>query len=365
MSWFLAFAGFALLIILHEAGHFAAAKAVGMRVERFSLFFPPLLARKKIGETEYAIGAIPFGGYVKISGMNPSEDLPEEVRDRAYHAQPVWKRVVVIFAGPAVNLVLGFVLLVVFFSTIGAHDAAKGNGLAEISKGFPAQGVLHVHDRLVAVNGQRGDVPQLTKLIQADRCPEPQPADRCQGARPLKITVLRDGREVTVSMTPVYDAQTDPPRMRLGFAFDQNSGPRKGLGFGDSIDQSGSSFWRITKAELSIPAKIIDPKQREQIHGIVGSYESTRQTILHDTGDGLGIMAIISLALAVVNLFPFLPLDGGHIFWAVVEKIRRKPVPLRVMERSGVVGFALVAVLFLIGLSNDISTLSGKGFGPP
>ena len=96
----LAALGFMLLIILHELGHFAAAKAVGMRVERFSLFFPPTLLRKKVGETEYGIGAIPAGGYVKISGMNPDEKLPDEVRDRAYHAQPVWKRIVVIAAGP-------------------------------------------------------------------------------------------------------------------------------------------------------------------------------------------------------------------------------------------------------------------------
>ena len=110
VSWLLAFVGFALLVILHELGHFTAAKAVGMRVEKFSLFFPPTLLSKKVGETEYAIGAIPAGGYVKISGMNPSEDLPDEVRDRAYYAQPVWKRIVVIAAGPAVNLVLAFLL---------------------------------------------------------------------------------------------------------------------------------------------------------------------------------------------------------------------------------------------------------------
>src|SRR6185436_6505277 len=102
-----------------ELGHFTAAKAVGMRVERFSLFFPPLIAKKKVGETEYAIGAIPLGGYVKISGMSPAEDLPEEVRDRAYHAQPVWKRIVVIAAGPFVNLVVAFVLLFVFFALLG------------------------------------------------------------------------------------------------------------------------------------------------------------------------------------------------------------------------------------------------------
>src|SRR5213593_2344277 len=110
MSWFLAFAGFATLIILHEAGHFTAAKAVGMRVERFALFFPPLLFRVRRGETEYAIGAIPLGGYVRITGMNPNEEIPPEHEDRAYYRMPVWKRVVVIAAGPFVNVVIAFVL---------------------------------------------------------------------------------------------------------------------------------------------------------------------------------------------------------------------------------------------------------------
>jgi regulator of sigma E protease len=360
VSWFLAFAGFALLIILHELGHFAAAKAVGMRVERFSLFFPPLLVRKKVGETEYAIGAIPFGGYVKISGMNPSEDLPEDVRDRAYHAQPVWKRVVVIFAGPAVNLVLGLLLFILYFSAIGAHT---GDAVGSVARGFPAQGVLHTGDRLVAVDGQRGKLEDLIKRVADDKCTKQPPVDRCKGARPLRVTVNRDGRELTYTLTPVYDEATK--KMRLGFGFDLNGGPHKRESFGDAVDGAFTSFWRVTKAELSIPAKIIDPEQRKQIHGIVGNYEVTRQTIIHDTGDVVGIMAIISLALAVVNLFPFLPLDGGHIFWAIVEKIRRRPVPLRVMERSGVVGFALVAMLFIIGLTNDIGVLSGKGFGPP
>src|SRR5690349_21710089 len=111
MSWLLAFLGFAVLIILHEAGHFFAAKAVGMRVERFALFFPPLVAKRKRGETEYAIGSIPLGGYVKITGMNPAEDIPPEHAHRAYYRQPVWKRIVVIGAGPAVNIVLAFAIM--------------------------------------------------------------------------------------------------------------------------------------------------------------------------------------------------------------------------------------------------------------
>src|SRR6478609_10156396 len=122
MSWLLTIAGIILLIILHELGHFTVAKAVGMRVERFSLFFPPTLVRRKRGETEYAIGALPLGGYVRITGMNPDETLPDDVRDRAYHAQPVWKRMAVIAAGPAVNFVLAFVLLFFFYAALGPRD---------------------------------------------------------------------------------------------------------------------------------------------------------------------------------------------------------------------------------------------------
>src|SRR3989440_151352 len=114
-----AFAGFALLIILHEAGHCAAARAVGMRVERFALFFPPLLFKVRRGETEYGIGAIPLGGYVRITGMNPYEEIPPEHAHRAYFRQPVWKRIVVIAAGPFVNVVIAFVLLTGLFAVQG------------------------------------------------------------------------------------------------------------------------------------------------------------------------------------------------------------------------------------------------------
>src|SRR5213595_1307952 len=136
MSWLLAFLGFAALIILHELGHFAAAKAVGMRVERFSLFFPPLLVRRQVGETEYAIGALPLGGYVKISGMSPSEDLPDEVRTRAYYAQPPWKRIIVIAAGPFMNILIAFVVLFIFFGAIG--PLAATDKISDVQKGYPA-----------------------------------------------------------------------------------------------------------------------------------------------------------------------------------------------------------------------------------
>jgi regulator of sigma E protease len=360
VSWVLAALGFMVLIVLHELGHFTAAKAVGMRVERFSLFFPPLLWKKKVGETEYALGLIPAGGYVKISGMNPAEDLPDDVRTRAYYSQPVWKRVTVIAAGPAVNLVVGLLLLVVFAVGIGPRDLAKANGIGSIQKGLPAQGVLHAGDRVLAIDGKAGTPEQLRTAVQADRCPQKTLTKGCKGAEPLIVTVERDGKRVRELVTPVYDPATKG--MRLGFSYDQNSGPRVQLGLGEGTDWATDRFWFITKQTVSIPAKIIDSKQRKQINGIVGSYETTRQTILADPSDVIFILAVISLALAIVNLFPFLPLDGGHIFWAVVEKIRRKPVSFAVMERAGLIGFALVLMLFVIGLTNDINVLQDGGF---
>ena len=119
MSFLLAFLGFAALIMLHELGHFAAAKAVGMRVERFSLFFPPHILKIRRGETEYAIGTIPLGGYVKITGMSANEEVPEEVAYRSYHRMAVWKRVVVIVAGPLMNLLVAFAIFCALFLSLG------------------------------------------------------------------------------------------------------------------------------------------------------------------------------------------------------------------------------------------------------
>jgi regulator of sigma E protease len=362
MSWFLAFAGFALLVILHELGHFAVAKWVGMRVEKFSLFFPPTLASKKIGETEYAIGLIPAGGYVKISGMSPAEDLPDEVRTRAYHAQPVWKRMAVIIAGPAVNLIVALVLLVVYFGLIGGETGSDRVGSVE--QGYPAAAALQPGDRLVSVDGVRGDPVDLSKQIGAHKCAQSPPTDGCKAAEPATLVIARDGKRVVERLTPVYDATPQVERTRLGFSY--AAGPRETLPAGEAVTTSLDRFWFISKQTLSLPARIFDAKQREEISGIVGSYEVTRQTILNNLANTVGILAIISLSLAIVNLFPFLPLDGGHIFWAAVEKLRGgKPVPFSVMERAGVVGFMLVIGLFAIGFSNDIGRLSGEGFNVP
>ena len=352
MSWILAAAGFAALIILHEAGHFTAAKAVGMRVERFFLFFPPRVWSVRRGETEYGIGAIPLGGFVKITGMNPEEELEPDVAPRAYYNQPVWKRIVVIAAGPAVNLVIAFVIL--YFLAFDVVEPT--NTVESVQRGTPAAAVLHPGDRLLAVDGQRGDLDSLRQRLESHQCSGEQ-RDGCRAATSAKLTLLREGREITREARPVYDAQAGRPL--LGFTYGTqplDPGPAGAAQW--SLDR----MWDVTSRTVSILAQIFDPEERKQLSGVVGSYEVTRQSIEFDTRQALFVIALISLSLAVINLFPFLPLDGGHIFWSLVEKVRGRPVPFRVMERASVIGFALVLVLFVIGLSNDIDRLTGQGF---
>jgi regulator of sigma E protease len=350
----LAFLGFALLIILHELGHFAAAKAVGMRVERFALFFPPLLGRVRRGETEYAIGAIPLGGYVKITGMNPAEEMPPAVAHRAYYRQPVWKRIVVISAGPAVNIVLAFLILWVL---VWSNGVSEPTARVDVVTAPPALGVLAPGDRIVSVDGVRGDFMTLRNQIGTHRCAGEQ-VSGCEAATPATLVLELRGEQRTVELKPVYNARED--RMLIGFS--PGATPRA-VGPGEAATLSLDEMWFFTSRTVSTIAQLFKPEVRDELSGVVGSYEVTRQTIELDLERAVFILAIISLSLGVINLFPFLPLDGGHIFWAVAEKVRGRAIPFSVMERAGFVGFVLVIALFMIGFTNDIGRLTGDGFG--
>ena len=358
MSWLLAFLGFAALIVLHELGHFAVAKAVGMRVERFSLFFPPILGRVRRGETEYAIGALPLGGYVRITGMNPHEEIPPEVAHRAYFRQPVWKRIAVILAGPVVNIVLAFAILWGLYMTVpGGRIVEPVSVVAAVEPGSPAAGALEKGDRIVSIDGERGEPDRIRYQLAQHPCPGTL-VDGCRAAEPAQVTVLRDGTERTLALRPVFDEKVRA--MRLGFSFGQDVRPATPV---NAAEASVDRMWSVTSTTVTKIVRIFDPEDRKELSSLVGGYETTRQAIELDTRIALFVLALISLSLGVINLFPFLPLDGGHIFWALAEKVSGRRIPVAVMERAGLIGFALVMALFFVGLNNDIGRLQGEGFG--
>jgi regulator of sigma E protease len=390
LSWVLTIGGFVFLIVIHEFGHFIAAKATGMRVERFFLFFPPKLVSIKRGETEYGIGALPLGGFVKITGMNPdeleaapasSEDsrsrgglataiegagqgrrrepLPPDVLKRAYYKQPVWKRIVVIGAGPAMNLLLAFVILFAVSLSLNETNGTVGT----IESGFPAAQHLETGDKILAVDGksfpnasEEERIAHFSHLVAQHKCAGKDPSDRCRATTPVELKIKRDGQVENLAITPVYDAENK--RTRLGFSYGTRS-------VGQSPPQAAShaadEMWRVTTGTLGVFSKIFQSDERKKIHGIVGISDVTHQAFQYGAVEALTLIAFISLSLAIVNLLPFLPLDGGHIFWSLVEKVRGRPVAFSVMERASAVGFVLVMILFAVGLSNDIHSLNNGG----
>jgi regulator of sigma E protease len=351
MPYLLAAVGFAVLIILHEFGHFAVAKATGMRVERFALFFPPLIAKVKRGETEYGIGVIPLGGYVKITGMNPEEEVPPEAEGRGYYQQPVWKRVVVILAGPFMNLLIAFFLL--FALAFGFQEPT--NEVARV-RSEPAKSQLQVGDRIISADGVRGDQLTIRRQIARHRCLGKQ-TQGCLAAKPAVLLVERNGKLVTIRVRPRYSAPDK--QVLVGFQYG-------GQPINPSVPRAASLaldvMWDVTKGTVKVIARIFEKEQRKQISGVVGGYEVTRQGFSESTRQALVILAVVSLSLAIINLFPFLPLDGGHVFWSLVEKLRGKPVPYRVIEQASVIGVMLVLFLFVVGFTNDFNRLTGGGF---
>lgn len=360
MSWLLFFGGLCLLVVLHEAGHFFAAKATGMRVEKFFLFFGPKLFSVKRGETEYGVAAIPLGGYVKITGMTAEEEVPPEAVNRAYYRQPVWKRIVVIGAGPAVNIVLGFAILFVVALT---SASVATQTVHEVVPKTPAAGVLKPGDTILAVDGHRypgldseARVGRFREEIATHRCAGQQ-KEGCLATTPVILRIKRDGRVERVVVKPEYSASAG--QALVGFAF--GSSP-VAIGVGTAVSRAGNFGWLVVKETAKRFARIFDSKERKEISGIVGVSDVGHQTVELGAAAALTFLALISLSLGLINLFPFLPLDGGHIFWSLVEKVRGRPVSLRVMERASVVGIILVAMLVVIGLTNDIGRLTGEGF---
>ena len=257
MNWVLIFLGFSALIILHEAGHFIAAKATGMRVERFFLFFPPKLFSVKRGETEYGIGAIPAGGFVKITGMNPDEELPPEIEARGYYHQPVWKRIVVIGAGPLVNILLAFAILFGLFLHYGVSEAEQTVGTVE--SGSPATGLLEPGDEIVAIDGRRhaalGTEERLERFVDrvaTHRCPGKQ-VDGCLAATPVELTIRRDGELRNVALRPEYDAAVERARIGISYSVETID-----LGIGSSAQRSLDAMWLVTSKTVTVFANIFD-----------------------------------------------------------------------------------------------------------
>jgi len=409
MIWVAVVAGFVGLVFIHEVGHFGVALLVGMRPRSFYIGFPPALVKIKRRGIEYGLGAIPLGGFVRIPGMHrpaardlqillepaigeqPSlapaalrvrralnaedydaargayaeleeevaaaslsrsarraavralRDVEEGTSSDAYWRAPTWKRVAVIAAGPAANVVAAFLILFVMFGTSGGPTSKGTRDVAMVDAGKPAAHAgLRPGDLIVAVDGEpTRTFADVSHLIRGSR-----------GA-PITLTVVRNGE-----------------RLRLGPAATIRSHGRWIWGFlpaakivrypvGGAASSAAHDLWSVVTQTGSGIASLFKSHSRAQLSGPVGILRAGHAELQQGVTWYLGLLAIVSMSLALMNLIPLLPLDGGHILFSLIESVRRRALAREVYERVSLVGIALILLVFVIAFQNDTSHLFG------
>jgi regulator of sigma E protease len=398
MSIFVAILGLALLIFIHEVGHFGAAIAVGMRPRGFSIGFGPPLAKVRRNDIDYAFRAVPLGGYVTIPGMTrpqasdvdaffggtirdapelvgPSERLKralsagdfeqarveleafeaaagddaangirrgvrhigDSLSEDAYWRQPIWKRIVAIGAGPATNLAFAVVVFAIVLMSAGGKATTI---VVDVFDGRPAKEIgLQPGDRILEIDGARVTPSKITERISGSE------------GRPLTLVVLRNGERVVLG--PVRP-RVDDGVYRLGFQLGAEP-----LGFVESWQEAVTLTVRLTGEIGRSLANIVNEEGREQIASPIGIVDESSSAARRGWESYLAVLAFISLSLGLLNLLPLLPLDGGHIVFAVAEKIRGHAIRREIYERVSAVGIVLVLLLFFVGLTNDVGRLGG------
>ena len=403
MTWVVVAVGLLLLVFLHELGHFTVALAVGNRPRGFYVGFGPMLASFKRNGIEYGLRLIPAGGYVRLPGMHrpaardveafmgpalredPSlaplvqrvrraletedfataraafpelqaavevaelspaarrsahralRDVEEGTSDDAYWRQRTWKRIAVISAGPAANILVAFIIFVIVYST-GAPSNLASTKVAVVEGNTPAAAVgLQVGDRLIAVDGHKATTfDQLSKLIRSSH------------GRPITVTVDRGGHI-----------------LKLGPRATKKVGGRWIFGFvpaaqlvsypiAKSTRLAVDDCWHVVTGTVTAFGALFHAKERGQLTSTVGIVRMSAQALRVDFNYYLQIVGFVSMSLALLNLLPFLPLDGGHILFSVIEGVRRRALAREVYERVSVVGFALIILIWIIALSNDL-----------
>jgi len=411
VSFFVAVVGLLLLVAIHELGHFSAAKATGMRALRFYLGFPPAILKRTWKGTEYGIGAIPLGGFVKIPGMlrpesgdlydvedvlgaardideaaalrlaagladlqrsieqgrfddareagrrlvaeveatgglspvqrrrvlKSLERLDQNLDPAAYWRCSRMRRLIVIAAGPFANVVACFAIL----TAVALYGLPVAVPVVQsvIAKSPAAATGLRGGDRVVSVNGHHSGVNGIRNAI----------ADSKGGA--VKLVVIRDGHRLALrtEKSEVIDGA-----YRLGFQFGTVNRPYSVV---HAPRFAASEMWTLTTGTVRALADVVTPHGRSQLHSTVGIVRVSAQAEQAGATDYLVLLAFISLSLAIFNLLPFLPLDGGHILMIALEQIRGRMVSRAVFERVSVLGIMLMALLFVVGLQNDLSSI--------
>ncbi|MDX6480470.1 MAG: regulator of sigma protease [Gaiellaceae bacterium] len=402
MIWVVVIAGLVGIVFIHELGHFGVALLVGMRPRSFYIGFPPALVKVKRRGVEYGIGMIPLGGYVRIPGMHrpaardlqvmlgpaieeqsslaPAAlrvrqaldaedyegaraayaDLEEDVaaaslsvsarrsatkalRDveegtspDAYWRAPTWKRVAVIAAGPAANVVAAFLIFFVVYALSGVPSDKSAARVAHVYPDTPAAAAgLHPGDVILTIEGRKVDVASTP------------PAIRSSHGRPITIVVKRDGHRVTLGPRAAI--------LRTGhwvWGFDALAKPIR-YPVGASARSAASDLWAVTSNTVTGLGTLFNRHGASHLTTVVGITRYSASALRISVAWYFQFLAFVSMSLALMNLIPVLPLDGGHILFSFIEGVRRRAVAREVYERVSLVGLALLLLVFVIAFSSN------------
>lgn len=338
--------GLGILIVIHELGHFLVAKKSGVGVLTFSIGFGPKLFKRKIGETEYAVSAFPFGGYVKMVGEDPTDEVTPVDIQKSFSHQSLGKRMAIVAAGPVSNLLLAVVIFACLLMFFGTRTATTQIG--DVVPDFPAaKAGIQKGDLIVSIDGHT--VENWTEF--ARRIKE-------SAGRAITIRLQRDNRDMEVTVQPVKKEETDAFGDKREIWFigisPQDSFVRVApwSAVGQAFYKTGEYSVVTLVALYKMIAGDLSPKN---LGGPLLIAQMAGQQAREGPASFFFFVAVLSINLGVLNLLPIPVLDGGHMLFFLLEGILGRPVSLKQRERAQQVGIVILLMVMAYAFYNDIA----------
>jgi regulator of sigma E protease len=336
-----------VLIFFHELGHFLVARFFGVGVEKFSLGFGPRLIGKTVGMTDYRVSLIPLGGYVKMVGEEPDSEIEPYLIPRSFTHKSVFKRFLIVAAGPMSNLLLAVVIFFLVFQTSGTYVLRPLVGEVD-TPSVAARAGLQKNDLVVAIDGTAiASWEEMAARIS-----------NSQG-RSMSFVVERTGQRLTVDLKPELKTTQnlfgeDIERYVIGIRSAGDVIPRE-LSLVESVQMSVARTWEITELTVLSVVKLIQGKlPAATLGGPIKIAQMAGAQAREGVINLLIFTAVISINLGILNFLPIPVLDGGHLMFFVIEMISRRPVSIKIREIAQQFGIFLLLMLMIFVIYNDI-----------
>jgi regulator of sigma E protease len=337
-----------VLVFVHEYGHYFVARSVGVFVETFSVGFgPAIMSWTDSAGTVWKIGCIPLGGYVKLHGHDPNEPDPEVraswIAGRTFHEKSIGRRTAVVAAGPIANFLLAIVVFAALFMTVGREIPQPV--VSTIAAGSPAAAAgFATGDRILAIQGK--PIKDFTAL---------QRAVAGQAGNPIAFTVQRGDKQVTLDATPVARDEAGETVGYLGIGTSVYDTKR--LGPIAAVRDGTLVSWKIAAATLNALGNMLAGHGAKDLGGPLRIAAISGQAAQMGFTNFVSLIALLSVNLGLINLFPIPVLDGGHLVFFALEAVRGRPLTQRAQELGLKTGLALIAAVFVFATWNDIQAL--------